>query len=374
MERSKLYKILGIIVGVIVLIILLIVIFTLVNGNKISYSDVEAKIKEATKEYYTAHVDLLPEAGRSSTVSAAVLANEGYMDSLDEMIKKTKCEGTGKVFNNGMDYVYSSSLTCGSSYNSLSAIDYLISKNEIKVDGSGLYEETVAYPSISEEGKVTDYIYNATVGETTRYVYKGSNPNNQLKIDGSLFYIVSFNEQEIKVIKPVRDYTTFDDSYNEQTNLNDGKNVYNTSDLLSSLGRTYGELTEKVRSYTIPHSVCIGERLENELSINGSVECKKVLINQKYSLLSAYEVLSASADPNCLANTKSCANSNYIDNLGSTWTVTPLAGTTNYEFVSAGELMPRLVSRSTSYLLILTFDPNVKISGSGSENEPFVIG
>ena len=76
MERSKLYKILGIIVGAILLIILLVVIFTLIGGKGVSYSYVEKTIKEATEKYYGDHPDLLPTSGETVTVGTDTLAVE----------------------------------------------------------------------------------------------------------------------------------------------------------------------------------------------------------------------------------------------------------------------------------------------------------
>ena len=47
------------------------------------------------------------------------------------------------------------------------------------------------------KGKLSDYVYNTTVGETSRWVYKGKSPNNHARIDGDDYIIVSFSEQDI---------------------------------------------------------------------------------------------------------------------------------------------------------------------------------
>ena len=373
MEKSKLYKLLGIIMGTILLIILLVVVFMLIKGSGASYSTAEESIKEATKEYYKLHAELLPEAGRSSSVSAAILADEGLMAPLDTIITKAECSGTGKVYNNGVEFVYSSSLDCGDKYASLSGVDYLLSKNEVKVDGSGLYEETVAFPSINEEGKLSDYVYNTTVGETSRWVYKGKSPNNHARIDGDDYIIVSFSEQDIELIMNSKSYAPFDSSYNEITGEYDGKNVYYNSEIVTDLEDEYNYLSDKTKELLQPHSVCIGSREENALSIDGKTECRQVVINQKCSLIPIYEVLLASSDPNCKNNLKSCSNGNYFNDLAYTWTSTPLANTTTSEFVYNEELLTKEVDKQNNYMFVITVSPDVEISGTGTEDDPFVL-
>ena len=374
MERSKLYKILGLIMGAILLIVLLIVIFTLIGGRGVSYSYVERTIKEATEKYYSDHPDLLPSSGQTATVGADTLAAEGYMDPMDKLVKKTACTGIGKAYSDGLTYYYSSTLDCGETYISKSGIDYLKSFNTLKVDGSGLYEETVAYPIISEEGKVSEYEYNTTLGSTTRWVYKGASPDNNLILNGENYFIVSFSEQDIRVLRLDSGYTGFDYSYNEATDGYDGKNIYQTSSLLSTIQDAYNDMTKMDKSIIIPHNVCVGNRLEFELSQDGSSECKKVLIRQDASALAAYETILASSDANCKVNLKSCTNNNYLADRIGTWTVTPEANTYTYVFVfSGGELYTQNAKESSNYHLVMTLSPNVKLGGSGTAKDPFYV-
>ncbi len=374
MERSKLYKLLGIIVGAILLIILIIVVFILIAGGGPTYSYVETTIKDATEKYYTDHPDLLPSPGERTSVDVSTLAAEGYIEPMDKLVKKDTCTGTGKVFNTGVDYIYSSSLDCGDIYVSMSAFDYLKSKQEIKADGSGLYEETLAYPIINESEKESDFVYNTSLGTTTRWVYRGKNPNNHLTIGRFKYYIHSFSEQDIKVVLDYYNNSIFDDRYNESTNDYAGKNVYNTSALINSGNAVFADLPEDTRALVIPQIVCIGDRKADDFARDGSSECKRVLVKQNYSVLAAYETILPSTDENCNTNIKSCGNNNYLAESISSWTTTPEAGSTTSAFVINRQgLYPQNVNWTYNFALVISINPNVKLSGEGTEDNPFVV-
>lgn len=375
MEKSKLYKLLGIIAATIVVIVLIIVLVVVLTNSGASYNYVETTIKTATEKYYNDHPDLLPSSGQTATVGADTLSAEGYMEPMEKLIKKDECTGTGKVFNSGLNnYYYSSSLTCGDKYTSTSAIDYLKSKQEIKTDGSGLYEETLSYPIIDETGKESDYVYNSTIGTTTRWVYRGKNPSNIMEIGKDSYYILSFSDQDIRLIKNYAYYSPFDDRYNEVSDNYAGKNIYNTSVIINAAEEVYDYLPADATNLVIPQNVCIGDRAASDLSRDGSSECKKVLVNQKYSLLTAYEAILPSTDENCPTNIKSCGNNNYLAESLTSWTTTPEAGTTSSAFVFNREgLMSQEVKWSNNFEIVITISPYVKISGEGTILNPFVL-
>ncbi len=81
--------------------------YTLTNKNK-DYYQMEKKLEEAAKEYYSYYSEKLPS--KETTIKSDELIKEGFLKDLK--IKKEKCTGFVKLSKNLINYEYTGYLKC----------------------------------------------------------------------------------------------------------------------------------------------------------------------------------------------------------------------------------------------------------------------
>ena len=314
--KKKMIRFMGIIV--IVMVILLIILFFASLGKKgsstYSYSQLESILEKAGKSYFKDHPSYLPEDdGDVVEVVDTTLVAEGKMNDLSEYPTKdgTTCNGSVKVTLENDTYLYSPILNCGDKYSTVSLNSKVLSNEDVVTTGDGLYSRN---------------------GE---YIFRGENVNNYIMLDKSLWRIVKItaNDELVLINEEGVGYTTsWDNRYNEQMRYDAGINNYSVSRIKDYLNEVYTNpdknnneliISKKDKSRMVSYNVCIGKRSSTSESKNNEEECKQTLKNQKIGLLTLSDFLYASVDPNCKsADSRSCANYNYLVMNDNWWLVT----------------------------------------------------
>ena len=315
--KKKMFRFMGIIVGImIVILIILFVVSSLSNKapSTYTYSEIENILENAAKDYFKDHADRLPQdSDYTVDVDAADLAADGKMNDLSEYPTKdgVVCTGSVTVQMEEDDYLYSPVLNCGDKYATVLFTNKVVDDNEVVTSGDGLYTRG---------------------GE---YVFRGENVNNYVKLDKSLWRIVKITTDDSVVLinEEGAGYTTpWDNRYNDEKKYDAGINNYSVSRVKDYLDQVYKTpdksqnqdiLSKKDKARLVEYNLCIGKKSFKSEDKKNTDECKQLLRDQKYGLLTLSDFLYASVDPNCKsAETKTCKNYNYLVIKGDWWLMT----------------------------------------------------
>lgn len=330
--------------------------------KKYDPKDLELKIADSAKSYFSIHTDELPSEGGIYTLTLEDLVTKGIIKELDKILEKgTTCSGTLTIENNNDYYMYSPSLSCTTSYeNYITENLNEVLLSNVVTSGNGLYN----------------------LG--TKYYFRGDTVDNRLIFDGILWRIIGINEDgTIRIIEEnKRDSVMWDDRYNTEKSTSNGindfiqnninsrikdtlDNIYETEDVLSNDGKGYIKKT----------NLCVGKRSETDTIIDGSLECSNIIENQYIGLLQLNEYFLASLDVNCVdAISDSCRNYNYLaDFSNSYWTIT--ADSTNtYKVYKISNTIS--LTNANSYAMprmVINISENTNVTGSGTESDPYVV-
>lgn len=358
--KKKLLMIIGGVVGLIILIIAILLIYN-TFFKKNSYSTVEDKVLAAAKEYYKDNSNLLPKnINDEVSINSTTLTSGNYLKKLEDLVpdKDVTCTATVTVTKINDNYRYVSKLKCGDRYETKTITDY-IKDNETKVtSGQGLYE------------------LNGDL------VYRGDNPNNNVKFSGKSWKIVKIeNEQLVLILNEKTTRVTWDDRFNTDRNQDDGINDYVVSrvnDYLTNLYNGDDLISISDKLTVVAHNLYIGKRSEDVSYNDGSIEKSEILENKYIGLLPLFDYINASLDSNCLsAETKACANYNYLATFGyNWWTMTADSDTTHkvYKISTDGKIS--LTRASTSIYMrpvVYLAKDAIYVSGNGTEDNPYVV-
>lgn len=357
-------KLLVIAAGIIAFVILIIIILLIYNAVfvKTSYKDIENKLTNAAKKYYSEHKELLPknENEEVSTTDASLTA-AGYLESMSKLTKDMKgvsCSATVVVNYAGGEYRYTPLLNCGDKYSTKTLSSYII-ENEPKVfNGQGLYELN---------------------GEL---VYRGENPNNYVSFSNKLWRIVKLeNNQVVMILNEKLEKMVWDDRFNTERGKNDGINDYAVSRIKERINEIYKEdilLNKQSKNLVAAHNLYTGKRAENDIYNDGSIEKSEILNTQYIGLLPLYDYLNASIDENCTsATTDSCSNYNYLNHYERSWWLITADSATTHKVYRVSNYGTVDVTRSSSngYIrpVIYLAKDALYVSGNGTETNPYII-
>lgn len=355
---------------VVVLIIIIIVTIVMAScGSKVvtltqRYEEMENTFKEKAISFVSEHKEFLPkQINESSKLNMRTLiSNEVMKPYYANEDKNVSCTGyvsiTKKEANS---YKYTPFIKCGKYYETKTLANYIISNNEIVTSEDGLYK------------------YENT------YVYRGEIPNNYLIIGEKTYRIISIDaNEEIKVIDTKRYSGSFewDDRYNSEVGKDVGINDYEKSRIKEYLNEIYVEdtdyTTSLLKSFIVPHDICVGKVSQNNTDFSGNVECQATSENQYYGLIQLNEFFRASIDSGC-ASIKSpeCGNYNYINTFSNGYIATQNAVLENsYEFlsISDGVAINRRTSNTFNPYITFYLDSNTLYkTGDGSKLNPYQI-
>lgn len=360
MIDKKLWILLGAFLVIIILGLGISKIIYLVGNSNKSYSEVESILKDAGIEYYKDNTSSLPsEDGDSVSVGDTVLADEGYMKSLDKLIKEGTCTGKVTVTKEKDIYNYAAYLDCGKSYKTTEFYKKLL-KNVV-TSGDGLYQDG------------------------TGYSFRGDNPNNYLSIDDKIWRIVSLrddNTMEIVNTIPIN-YITWDDRYNSEDNYKAGYNNFANSRLNDSLDNIYKEklfyeddslvITKSIKNSLVAVNNCIDKVSETTTDFSNCTNK-----NDKFvSVINIGEYIKASLDSKCSSPAnKECQNYNYLSVKEDYWTLTGNSESTSevYLINSGGAIESETANGMEAiYPVVRLADSMMYVSGEGTIDKPYVI-
>lgn len=284
-------------------------------------------------------------------------------------------------------------LTAKGNIKTLITIDQL--KNKSVTTGEGLYQ------SASQEN---------------RYIYKGAKPNNYIKFNDELWRIIAIeNDNTLKIMrnKKLDNDLAFDSINNraQSTNTfcleNQGCNVWGAVDGIysnaSKIGTVtkdsslntylntdyYDNLSSTAKELIINHEYNVGavNYIESETFENLLEQESKIKWNGKIGLISVSDYLNASLNNKCtnvksavLSGGNNCANLNYmyIKDQYYTWLINPYYDNQYrswFIFHDRGDLDMNsyVVSEETAVVPVLFLKSDIKLMGSGTETDPYII-
>lgn len=369
--RSKMIKMFGIVIIALIVVLIVGFLISLFTKKNYTYAELEDVMKNASIKYFKDNKSKLPkDESEIVEIDSNILVNNKYMKSLDKYLKDDSC--TGKVSVEKIDnksYSYTPKITC-KDYTTTKLYAEITKKDKIVTEGFGLY-----------------FMNN-------EYVYRGSNVNNYVKFNDSkrLWRIIKANSNgEIVLIsaRKTNELYSWDRRYNNQTDDNSGVGIYKNSNIYDSLEDIYnnkyvnddsvGEvefLTNEDKKKLVEFNSCVGSRSKAESTKDGTKECA-ITEKVKISLISAYDFLNASLDPNCNSTEKpDCQNYNYLARSYTYWSSTPsekISGMV-YKVNSSGYLEKGIASTESYIRPVIHLSENTMlVKGKGTKSNPYVI-
>ncbi len=365
-NRGKLKKGVFILGGIIIGIIVIFILFMLIVGRKISYSQLEKKLVNATEQYLMDNMDYRPSATNPEiTVDANTLVTAKYIKELSKYVKDT-CSATINVKYATEGLEYQAFLKCNNFQTK--TLNTVLKENNTKLSqtGVGLYNLNN---------------YN---------VFRGQDPNNYVSFANMMWRIVKFNDDYVfliidhkntklsQIFHDIKYRGVWDDRYNTESESKKGINNFILSIAFDRLKQMYDGTLVDYQDYLTSFDLCVGKRDENDENKAGSQECSELISNQYYGLLPVYDYLNASLSNVCF-NTLNpeCQNYNYLNNDGdSWWTMTPNSKNTYsaYYVTASGKMDSASTNESRVYRIVIALKGNVLYdSGKGTLEEPYVI-
>jgi len=196
--------------------VLFIFLFLLTScKKKYSPQDLELKIVNKAKDYYSINTEELPDEGGIVSLTLSDLVSKGIIDELEDILDKdTTCSGSLTIENNNDYYMYSPILDCTvgtETYSSTNLKEALI--ENVVTSGNGLYK----------------------IGND--YFFRGDIVDNRIILDGILWRITKINQDgSIRLIEEKkRESVIWDDRYNIDRESETGINDYYSNNLKSSI-------------------------------------------------------------------------------------------------------------------------------------------
>ena len=355
--RKKLIRNLLIIVGIFILVAIILMLYQgCSNNKKLSYSEIENKLKTASEKYFK-KLNLLPiNEGDTAIVGSEVLISNKYLKKMEDMTDDKNCFGRVTVQKNNDQYNYIPYLKCDN-YETKTFLTDISSK--VVTEADGIY-------AIDNE-----------------YVFRGEKVDNYLKFEDKIWRIIKITDdgylELIQELDESNEYV-WDNRYNVDTKDNDGIHNYEKSRIKEKLLALYQKdkfISASGKKKIVAKSICVGKRDKNNLSFNTNEECSEKLDGQYMDLINPVDIARASIDKNCNSlNNRSCSNYNYFRNFfRGSWTAIGLKGTTYKIYYTVGSsLISYAASESKNVHPIIYISANERIkSGDGSKNSPYTI-
>lgn len=371
---KKVWLILGIVGGLIIILLLVALFINIFGKERLDYAGLEQKMVESAKSYYESNNNFLPQIeGNSVDVSLSSLVSDGYMKEPSEYLndETLSCSGKVTVIKNKSDYGYYPFLDCGDKHKTTYLNDEI--KKNVVTSSAGVYEMKQTLVNKHGEKSLSSF-----------YVYKGENVNNYIVFNDFKWRIVkSDSDGNITIIFADKDPdylldSVWDDRYNVNTQGTDGINDYNVSRAKENINKIFDSnfFSDDFKSKLIKKDVCIGSRSDSDNVNNGSIECSKVLKDQYFSLLPAYDYINASLDSSCIKlNDPQCSNYNYLNTHSkSWWMITSDRNTTDRVYKVSNNVSKTMASGDGQLRIVSVLNSKTILSGgTGSFDDPYII-
>ena len=333
------------------------IVIKYIDSSKANLLQVQKnEIVQAAKDWSLKNTDKLDKYHLNNTyISIDTLKKFGFLEN-----KKIKNPVTNKEMEGCIVGEYQASSKSYNFYFSDENCDSLNEKNPEKLPA-------VSY-ILNIENKNSD---SSLVEENAYYVYKGSNPNNYLKIDNNIWRIISIDKEtmNLKVI-----LTTYDNQkeWNSSTGQDLDLNFMNSTLMLDMNNSNI--LTENVSINLEKNSTWyvgdISNSQDHSFTSLKSLE-KQNKIQSDIGLLSAGEYIEASTDSNCKIDyVDNCANNNYLNFNKNYWLI-------NSSEKSLTKIENGNITSEKNNLNVISVYPvvylnyGVQIKGSGTSDDPY---
>lgn len=364
LETVSTYKkpliICGIFIGI---LIIFFVVVSIVRGLKLSYDEIELKMKQAAISYYDKYKEKLPKSeGGEVIVKDQTLSDNELMKPIEKYIRNDEisCDGEVIVTRTYNNYLYTPVLDCGEEYKTEKLVDKITETKNIVEAGNGLYK--------NGDG----------------YYYRGEYVNNYIKIGDNLWRVLSVKEDgTIRIIQDKLQKNllyVYDDRYNNESEDKSGFNLFEKSRLKDSMLQLYKSdkiLNSEQKAIILSDQLCIGSRSFEDTNNDGSVECSnKTSKKYPFGLIQINEFIRASLDNTCQKiNDKSCSNYNYlIYDEYDYWTITPSNDRSYYNYVLSNEIYETNTSSEKRVRIVVNISKNVTFSsGKGTVKKPYIV-
>lgn len=325
------------ILGLIALIVYPAITSVIRNARESSYNDQVKVIEKAAKEWSTEHANVLTDDGSAYRLPVSELLEEGFISN-DE-IKDPR--DSSKNLTGNVEIKYDSSIK---------QFTYTYVDNQTETEDIAM---TDLATTITNNSKKKDILL-ANDG-----IYKGDNPDNYLKLNGSLWRILSNNSDgSIKIVS------------NEQTAKiswdADGSTEFDNSTIKTYLNNTFYPSLNNITEFKTS-DFC--------LNYNGETCTQKE--NITVGLLTTEDYLNASNNLKCISGTETeCTKGNYLSDFSETngpeYTLNSVNN--NIYTIDKGVLNSTSSTNTLNVRPVLTIDKNTKIvGGTGSKDNPYLI-
>jgi len=310
-----------------------------------------------------------PKEGEKIMLSVSTLVNNEIMLDLSNYVKVgVECDGQIAVSRVDKEYKYVAFLDCGKDFSEMALSDAFDENTKIVTSGDGLY----------------------LIGEDK--VFRGEPKDNYVMFEKSLWRISKIDKSNnmTAIFETTRDEDkryvyenqfVWDDRFNNDIMEYLGINNFEMSrirETVIEMATNTNIIPKGLLEKMMKKNLCIGSRDVISTAKDNSVECSKLSAEKYYiGSITPSDFMQVSIDENCIdSGSKSCGNYNYLtDSIYSYWTYTASTETTYsaYSIQNGG-----LNGISTnSYLIIRPViyldDTVVKVSGSGTYTDPYVI-
>ncbi len=351
----------GIIIFAILIVVILLVL-KLVQDSKIGNNASEIELIKAAEKYYKEKPYLLPSENYAmDRITSNILVDRGYLKQKEDQYGAPRnCSSYVTVTYVNGEYFYNPYVNCGITDDTLLLYDQLVSiaKEDTKDGTNGIF------------------IVN------DKYLFRGDKPANHILFAGKKWRIMGIEaDKSIKLFYNGEEAQSrvWDDRFNINTNAVNGINDYSVSRVKEYVVSYFNNITyfaNKSKAKMAYMSLCTGERDPLELNIDGSIECLRTFDKQMIGIPSVYEYLSASNDPNCPTNLRTCSNYNFMARINSFWSLTPVKGTTHkvYRiFPEEGLIQRDATSKINTYPVVALKADVAILSGNGTSANPYVL-
>ena len=260
----------------------------------------------------------------------------------------------------------------------------------VSTNVQGAIDELYGKAQQCSNGKVNDAVENIKIvisGDglykdpyEDRYFYKGKNPNNYITFNNETagWRIISFEpDGTIKIMK-------INSLKNELWDSNDNK-WFRPSSLNTYLNTNYyNSLNAVAKNQVVSHDFNIGSVKNNNDCLTDNVNSEKDMIwNGKIGLATVSEYLRTNSNiDNCrtvtlINNNSACKDTTWMFNGNNWWTISRRADSNSYVYAvnNAGGFFYDSDAYYANYAVrpVLYLNSNIKLSGSGTSQDPYII-
>lgn len=325
------------ILGLIALIVYPAIGSVIRNSRESAYKDQTAVIEDAAKKWSIDNANTLPDDGSVYRVSVNTLISEGYIE--DDKVKDPRDSSKNLTGNVEIKY------------------DASIKQFTYKYVGSASKSKEVSVNTLSNA--IINNSKKKDVLLANDGIYKGSNPDNYLKINDTLWRIISNNKDgSIKIISANESAKiTWDES---------GTTDFNNSTVNTYLNETFYTSLNSIDEFKTSNFCLTYE--------NGKCIDKE---NIAVGLLTTNDYLNASNNIKCINGTEQeCINGNYLSDFseskGPEYTIN--ATRTNVYAIENGLITTKNSTEALNVRPVLTLREDAKIiGGTGSKENPYLI-